>query len=616
MFISKIILSSDENHDYLQLWPLAAAAWSKGFGIQPVLAFLSNREESDPLFVELRKHGIVIPFRILDDVSIPIGIQAKVTRMTLACEYPSDTILLGDIDVLPINALPFIKNLLTIPRDHFVSFGANAYHETADHGKFPMNFLVAQGSTFRTIVNPNNLDWFDLLKSWCDIYEPLDGKESVNQPFAHFSDESLLRYLCTKWEHWDNRYIDIPRAVFQQDQIPYVQQKVGNGNGNSTETKRVRAFIATYSDRIDRQNDRIVIRREPKKNNEGQIELNIQEFTDIHSCRPLQKHIAGYLGILRQMNLDIDLANVIPYHLQSHHWITGNDFLHMCNHVIDERFFRGQPLNLNAIQPGDRIFLKTDLLPFFFENLISRIKVPFVLVTHNSDHSAPGKYHTFLDSDKVIHWFGQNCDLSEIHPKFTPIPIGLANFRMRPTGEFVPHSNQPLLLEFSKKSEMLSQKEHGSRISKIFANFHLSKDRFGHRVEAGKALGGKSFVEAQMKQLSFPEYLNLMSKFAFVASPHGNGLDCHRTYEALIMGCIPIVKTSSLDQLYLDNKLPVLIVKEWTDIDKELLIRFSQKFEGKSHLFAENPSLTVNYWKRKLTEVSTKFGETWSNEVD
>ena len=34
--------------------------------------------------------------------------------------------------------------------------------------------------------------------------------------------------------------------------------------------------------------------------------------------------------------------------------------------------------------------------------------------------------------------------------------------------------------------------------------------------------------------------------FAFVASPSGNGLDCHRTWEALLLRSIPIVKVSVL----------------------------------------------------------------------
>ena len=44
-------------------------------------------------------------------------------------------------------------------------------------------------------------------------------------------------------------------------------------------------------------------------------------------------------------------------------------------------------------------------------------------------------------------------------------------------------------------------------------------------------------------------------------SPQGNGLDCHRTWEALILKTIPIVRTSSLDPLY--EGLPVVVVHEW-----------------------------------------------------
>jgi hypothetical protein len=42
------------------------------------------------------------------------------------------------------------------------------------------------------------------------------------------------------------------------------------------------------------------------------------------------------------------------------------------------------------------------------------------------------------------------------------------------------------------------------------------------------------------------DYLNTLGKSAFVISPEGNGIDCHRHYEALIMGAIPIVEYSPL----------------------------------------------------------------------
>jgi hypothetical protein len=88
---------------------------------------------------------------------------------------------------------------------------------------------------------------------------------------------------------------------------------------------------------------------------------------------------------------------------------------------------------------------------------------------------------------------------------------------------------------------------------------------------------------------------NLMSKYAFVLSPFGIGMDCHRTWEALCLGCIPIVKTSSIDNLY--NDLPVLIVKEWKVITIELLNDTISTFKAKIENNEFNiEKLNLSYW--------------------
>ncbi len=51
-----------------------------------------------------------------------------------------------------------------------------------------------------------------------------------------------------------------------------------------------------------------------------------------------------------------------------------------------------------------------------------------------------------------------------------------------------------------------------------------------------------------------------------MSSPVGNGRDCHRTWELLFFGVVPIVRTSTLDALY-DN-LPVIIVSEWSAVSE------------------------------------------------
>lgn len=606
MHISKIILSSDENELYLQFWPIACAMWTRAFRIQPVLAFLTDRQDDDPLLNELRQHGVVIPIRPLDfhDSGIPVSIQAKVIRMFMATQFVEDTVLLGDIDILPINVFPFLQNLSKLPDNHIVTFGANAYESTADHGKFPMNYLVAHGSVFRQVVNPQGLSFHELLKTWRDIKDPIDNKESVNQPFLRFSDESLLRCLLHRNPEFLSRVVDYPRALFQQDQIPWVVQK----HPVTGEDMKVRAFVAANTDRIDRQDDKVVIRT-PVENKEN-VSLDINSYVDIHCCRPFQKFINSYVRIFAALNVSTN--SILPYPLQSHRYVTGNDFKEYADHVIDETFFKGVPLDPSTIGSGDTIFVKTDLVPFFFTNVFPRIKYPIILITHNSDHSTPGPFACTLDDPNLIHWFGQNCDLREPHPKFTTIPIGIANFRRRDTGEFVPHSNQQLIHDKSKTTIDLDIK---MRIPKVLCNFDGSMDMYGHRKEASEALKSKLFV-MKTEKTDFPNYLEMLSQFGFIASPHGNGLDCHRTWEAIIMGCVPIVKTSSLDSMYYSNKFPVLVVNKWEDLNAELLNKTAKNYIGKVHLFGEHPGLTFNYWRKKIDAVKKKHLDEWLQSVD
>jgi hypothetical protein len=90
-------------------------------------------------------------------------------------------------------------------------------------------------------------------------------------------------------------------------------------------------------------------------------------------------------------------------------------------------------------------------------------------------------------------------------------------------------------------------------------------------------------------------------EYAFSVSPHGNGLDCHRTWEDLALGCIVIVKTSPLDPIY--DGLPVVIVQDWSEVTEENL----EKWLLQHGDALSNPSyrerLTNRYWLNKMQAV-------------
>ncbi len=80
----------------------------------------------------------------------------------------------------------------------------------------------------------------------------------------------------------------------------------------------------------------------------------------------------------------------------------------------------------------------------------------------------------------------------------------------------------------------------------------------------------------------------------------GNGLDCHRTWEALYLGAIPAVKSSDLDPIY--EGLPVLIVEDWSDLTEEYL---EKKYEEMSQGEYNLEKLDASYWYREFTRFKT-----------
>jgi hypothetical protein len=87
--------------------------------------------------------------------------------------------------------------------------------------------------------------------------------------------------------------------------------------------------------------------------------------------------------------------------------------------------------------------------------------------------------------------------------------------------------------------------------------------------------------------------------YSFVISPAGYGLCCYRTWEALILGCIPILKTSPIDSVY--DSLPVIIVDEWSDITEDNMNNWKISIMSKDWNLEK---LTSEYWSNRIRSLS------------
>jgi hypothetical protein len=174
------------------------------------------------------------------------------------------------------------------------------------------------------------------------------------------------------------------------------------------------------------------------------------------------------------------------------------------------------------------------------------------------------------------------------HPKIIKLPIGLDYHSVQNISNYLsPIEHENMIIDIINNSKPFDQ-----RIIKGYSNFHFfTTTRYGNdRLDAINNIA-KNLVYYEDTRKERKETYENQSKYAFVISPYGNGYDCHRTWEALILGCIPIVKKSNLDEIYTD--LPVLIVNNWSDVTYELMEKTIKDYKNKIFNYDK---LTLKYW--------------------
>jgi hypothetical protein len=235
--------------------------------------------------------------------------------------------------------------------------------------------------------------------------------------------------------------------------------------------------------------------------------------------------------------------------------------------------------DIKKMKCGCIIFLPVEKLSNFQETILPKINTKFSMITHRGDKSVTSNYLKIADHPHLVHWFAQNNQLE--HPKITAIPIGL---------EDAWRHNNGVVKDFVKL-----RKKGGNKIPRVLYGFNVNTNRLV-RSKATDVLC--QFELADSIHVDSRKYRKILNEYMFVASPAGNGIDCHRTWEALYLGTIPIVVGKSFYSQFDD--FPGVILDDWEEIrafDQEMLIKI---YKEKKTLLDKTPYIWDDYWRNVI----------------
>lgn len=207
----------------------------------------------------------------------------------------------------------------------------------------------------------------------------------------------------------------------------------------------------------------------------------------------------------------------------------------------------------------------------------------------------------------MLAWYGPN--IVERHPKLKPLPLG-GKWNWRCTNHHCEDENKGRILKLLEKlgGDPEANFKLAHRPNLLFTRMDASTSDGAtyaptrrHRRTALEA--ALQFTQAPQVKVPRPynktcaydgafahvdrleEYLRDMLTYKFVLSPPGNGLDTHRTWEALLMGAIPVVESSPMDSLF--EGLPVVILSSWQDMSSDMLERSYAEMRHKTYCWGK-----------------------------
>jgi hypothetical protein len=251
------------------------------------------------------------------------------------------------------------------------------------------------------------------------------------------------------------------------------------------------------------------------------------------------------------------------------------------------------------------IYVCTDALENFSNEFLNRIQQKFNLVSGDSDIAIDANFvniesiRRILEYPHLGNWFAQNLNIK--NSKIRNLPIGMDYHTMweRP-GIWGLTKQSSIAQERSLINVLANSVDTTNRYFTGYCNWQFAMER-GNRKECYESIQ-KEFCYFEQNPVPRLTSWQRQANCMFVVSPEGAGLDCHRTWEAILLGCIPIVKKSIFTEIFDD--LPVIQLESWSECSQKNIESLLNDIKDRPFNYSK---MLLQYWGSLINDLEPKL---------
>jgi hypothetical protein len=229
---------------------------------------------------------------------------------------------------------------------------------------------------------------------------------------------------------------------------------------------------------------------------------------------------------------DVDIAILTNRIEEDSPFLSSNRLAGRCRYVYKQ----GGSLIVHEEIENDWYYCRTADIHEFFETSPGK---DFVLFTGHTDLPVDRTHRRYLRRPGPKAWFAVNLMLK--HPKVRAVPFGI--------GGLANPDDTATLRRVQQRNLPKRQLFH--------CQFEVDRNPFERAYcleQTGVPLGA---------WMPWAEYLEDLASSYFCISPNGIGIDCARTWEALLVRTIPVVRRSLVAQHHPD--FPMIVLDDWSE---------------------------------------------------